>query len=153
MKYIFILLLNCLLFSFASSSIASPPPIYNTILIKHDYVGNLIEQNYISESMTTIFSEIIVGNQISDEKATLTYKRIFNPELSTRRAIDIPPPGAPRVGDKQNLIYKFELNGFIYEADVSMIYYKDPDTGATYWLVEKSSAKIIGKTDKFNDEK
>jgi hypothetical protein len=34
-----------------------------------------------------------------------------------------------------------------------MIYYKDPETGATYWLIEKSSAKIIGKVDKFNDEK
>lgn len=103
--------------------------------------------------MATIFSEIYVGNQISNQNATLTYQRVFNPDLSQLRSIDIPPRGTPSVGDKQNLIYKFELNGFIYEADVSMIYYKDPETGATYWLIEKSSAKIIGKVDKFNDEK
>ena len=78
------------------------------------------------------FSEIYVGNQISNQNATLTYQRVFNPDLSQLRSIDIPPRGTPSVGDKQNLIYKFELNGFIYEADVSMIYYKDPETGATY---------------------
>ena len=94
-----------------------------------------------------------MGNQISNQNATLTYQRVFNPDLSQLRSIDIPPRGTPSVGDKQNLIYKFELNGFIYEADVSMIYYKDPETGATYWLIEKSSDKIIGKVDKFNDEK
>jgi len=85
--------------------------------------------------MTTTFSQILAGNQISNENATLTYQRIFNPEQTQQRFIDIPPPGTPR------------------EGDVSMIYYKDPETGATYWLIEKSSAKIIGKIDKFNDEK
>ena len=128
-------------------------PYIITILVKHDSVSNLIEHNYISEAMTTTFSQILAENQISNENATLTYQRIFNPEQTQQRFIDIPPPGTPREGDKKNLIYKFELNGFIYEADVSMIYYKDPETGATYWLIEKSSAKIIGKIDKFTDEK
>lgn len=95
----------------------------------------------------------MAGNQILNENATLTYQRIFNPEQTQQRFIDIPPLGTPSEGDKKNLIYKFELNGFIYEADISMIYYKDPETVATYWLEEKSNAKIIDTKDKFNDEK
>jgi hypothetical protein len=52
--------------------------------------------------MTTTFSQILAGNQISNENATLTYQRIFNPEQRQQRFIDIPPPGTPREGDKFN---------------------------------------------------